>query len=283
MDRLDQQLVFCPLLQRPAAYVADTVDLTQDADARYVVDALVVGFRGTPFGGDLILVSRPFLEPAGAGSTGWSVSRSRWTSSWRRPSAANRAPPTRRPAPKSSKKSTSDGCSTSNSIPCQYCVPFLPEHHAVPALTVAVLVALQRLRDADGAQFARHARALPQRGRLSRSVLAGTGTSFAVARRRGSENELDVANAICRRFSSPLGLSSSRLASPRCFFLDSHRGCIERQFFIVVFFFQMDIEAMVNKQGGGEGGATKRTLKRTQHVVCNVFFVDTSTIGETQR
>jgi hypothetical protein len=35
MDRFDQPLVYCPLLDEPAAYVADTVDLTQDTEARY--------------------------------------------------------------------------------------------------------------------------------------------------------------------------------------------------------------------------------------------------------
>jgi len=34
MDRIDQQLVFCPLLQQPADYIADTVDLTRDPEAR---------------------------------------------------------------------------------------------------------------------------------------------------------------------------------------------------------------------------------------------------------
>ena len=35
MDRFDQSLVYCPLLDEPAAYVADTVDLTQDTEARF--------------------------------------------------------------------------------------------------------------------------------------------------------------------------------------------------------------------------------------------------------
>lgn len=34
MDRVDQQLVFCPLLEHPASYIADTVDLTRDSEAR---------------------------------------------------------------------------------------------------------------------------------------------------------------------------------------------------------------------------------------------------------
>ncbi|KAM7303082.1 4'-phosphopantetheine phosphatase [Ixodes scapularis] len=34
MDRFDWQLVYCPLLEDPAKYLADTVDLTQDAEAR---------------------------------------------------------------------------------------------------------------------------------------------------------------------------------------------------------------------------------------------------------
>ncbi|KAG8193734.1 hypothetical protein JTE90_005032 [Oedothorax gibbosus] len=34
IDRFDWQLVHCPLLKEPADYVPDTVDLTQDADAR---------------------------------------------------------------------------------------------------------------------------------------------------------------------------------------------------------------------------------------------------------
>lgn len=34
MDRFEWQLVYCPLLEDPARYLADTVDLTQDAEAR---------------------------------------------------------------------------------------------------------------------------------------------------------------------------------------------------------------------------------------------------------
>lgn len=34
MDRVDQQLVCCPLLEEPASYIADTVDLTRDPEAR---------------------------------------------------------------------------------------------------------------------------------------------------------------------------------------------------------------------------------------------------------
>lgn len=36
MDRIDQGvLVYCPLLDQPASYVPDMVDLTQDTEARY--------------------------------------------------------------------------------------------------------------------------------------------------------------------------------------------------------------------------------------------------------
>lgn len=35
MDRFEWQLVYCPLLADPARYLADTVDLTQDAEARH--------------------------------------------------------------------------------------------------------------------------------------------------------------------------------------------------------------------------------------------------------
>ena len=38
MDRFDQQLVYCPLLDKPASYVADTVDLSQDTEARSLVE-----------------------------------------------------------------------------------------------------------------------------------------------------------------------------------------------------------------------------------------------------
>ena len=34
MDRVDQQLVICPLLEQPASYTADMVDLTRDSEAR---------------------------------------------------------------------------------------------------------------------------------------------------------------------------------------------------------------------------------------------------------
>lgn len=34
MDRLDTQLTYCPLLDEREVYIADTVDLTQDHDAR---------------------------------------------------------------------------------------------------------------------------------------------------------------------------------------------------------------------------------------------------------
>ena len=34
IDRLESQLVYCPLLVDPAEYVADTVDLLRDHDAR---------------------------------------------------------------------------------------------------------------------------------------------------------------------------------------------------------------------------------------------------------
>ncbi len=37
MDRIDQGvLVYCPLLDHPGSYVADVVDLTRDAEARYL-------------------------------------------------------------------------------------------------------------------------------------------------------------------------------------------------------------------------------------------------------
>lgn len=37
MDRIDQGvLVYCPLLDQPASYVPDVVDLTQDTEARYI-------------------------------------------------------------------------------------------------------------------------------------------------------------------------------------------------------------------------------------------------------
>lgn len=37
MDRIDQGvLVYCPLLDQPASYVPDMVDLTEDAEARYI-------------------------------------------------------------------------------------------------------------------------------------------------------------------------------------------------------------------------------------------------------
>ena len=34
IDRLESQLVYCPLISQPADYVADTVDLMRDHDAR---------------------------------------------------------------------------------------------------------------------------------------------------------------------------------------------------------------------------------------------------------
>ena len=38
MDRIDQGvLVYCPLLDQPASYVPDVVDLTQDTEARYAI------------------------------------------------------------------------------------------------------------------------------------------------------------------------------------------------------------------------------------------------------
>ena len=34
MDRLESQLLYCPLLEDPQEYIADTVDLLRDHDAR---------------------------------------------------------------------------------------------------------------------------------------------------------------------------------------------------------------------------------------------------------
>ena len=34
MDRLESQLLYCPLLEDPKEYIADTVDLLRDHDAR---------------------------------------------------------------------------------------------------------------------------------------------------------------------------------------------------------------------------------------------------------
>ena len=38
MDRIDQGvLVYCPLLDEPASYIPDMVDLTEDSEARYKI------------------------------------------------------------------------------------------------------------------------------------------------------------------------------------------------------------------------------------------------------
>ncbi|KAH8008911.1 hypothetical protein HPB51_007567 [Rhipicephalus microplus] len=71
MDRFEWQLVYCPLLADPARYLADTVDLTQDAEARRywlqcfqeAIDKFVeVAIRSQPHKPDAPLRAAQFRE-----------------------------------------------------------------------------------------------------------------------------------------------------------------------------------------------------------------------------
>jgi hypothetical protein len=107
MDRIDQGvLVYCPLLDEPASYIPDMVDLTEDSEARY--STLVCA---------AIRWNQLFETFHVLGNIGSNVSKSLLTNLCRKPSRASLIQLTHLLVLKNSKKNTLVDCSTWNNIP----------------------------------------------------------------------------------------------------------------------------------------------------------------------